>query len=179
MKLAPLAHGFKEENDGGLRHIQGIDLAGHGDADGALIVPDWTHTSVLGTHDQRTGETQINLSITLTGGGRGDQDLYVALAQPSQHLWRRGAGNGDSAEGALTGTDDIRIPDIRLASADDEAGDASGIGRAQNSPQIAGFFEPFGDDVERQTPRRESCELHPGLGGNTQDTIGVVAIANL
>jgi len=80
MRLAPLAHGFKEENDGGLRNIQGIDLARHGNADGALIVPDWTHTSVFSIHDQRTGETQINLSIDLTGGGCGDQNLYVALA---------------------------------------------------------------------------------------------------
>ena len=102
----------------------------------------------------------------------------MALAEPSQHLWRRGDGDGDSAEGTLTGTDDIRIPDVRLAIADDEAGDASGIGRAQNRPQIAGFLEPFGDDVEGQPRRRESREFRPGLGGNAQDTIGVVAIAN-
>ena len=55
--LTPLAHGLKEENGGGLRDIQGIHLAGHGDADGKRTVPDWTHTSVLGTYDQRTGET--------------------------------------------------------------------------------------------------------------------------
>ena len=78
----------------------------------------------------------------------------------------------------MTGADDIRIPDVRLAIADDEAGDASRIGRAQNSPQIAGFLEPFGDYVERQTRRRESCQLRPRLGGNAQDTIGVVAITD-
>ena len=65
--LTPLAHGFKQENGGGLRDIQGIDLASHGDADGALTAPDWTHTSVLSTHDQRTGEAQIKLSIALAG----------------------------------------------------------------------------------------------------------------
>ena len=59
--LPPLAHGFKQQNGGGLRDIQGIDLAGHGDADGDLTVPDWAHTSVLSAHDQRTGATQIDL----------------------------------------------------------------------------------------------------------------------
>ena len=100
------------------------------------------------------------------------------LAQPSQHFWRRGDGDGDSAEGALTGADDIRIPDVRLAIADDEAGDASRIGRAQNGPQIAGFLKAFSDHVEQQTPRWESCQLRPGLSGNAQDTISVIAIAN-
>ena len=78
--LTPLAHGFKEENGGGLRDIQGIDLAGHGDADGALIVPDWTHTSVLSTHDQGTGETQIALGVALPGCRRGHKNPDVALA---------------------------------------------------------------------------------------------------
>jgi hypothetical protein len=136
--LTPLAHGFKEENGSGLRDIQGIDLAGHGNADGKLTVPDWAYTSVLSAHDQRTGETQIDLGVALPGCGRGYQDLYEALAQPSQHLGRRGDGNGDSAEGALTGADDVRIPDVRLASADDKAGDASRIGRAQNGSQSEG-----------------------------------------
>jgi hypothetical protein len=157
---------------------QGINLAGHGDADGKLAAPDGTHPHVLRAQDQRTGEPQIDLGIAPPGCGRGYKNLEVALAQPLQHLWRRGDGDGDRAEGALTGTDDIRIPDVRLALTDDEAGDASGIGGAQDSPQIAGFLEPFRDHVEPQTPRRESGQLRPGLGGNAQDTIGVVAIAN-
>ena len=94
--------------------------------------------------------------VEVQGCGRGYQGLDVALAQPIQHLWRRSNGDGDRAEGTLTGADDIRIPDVRLAIADDEAGDASRIGGAQNRPQIAGFLEPFGDDVKRQTPRREN-----------------------
>ena len=65
--LTPLAYGFKKENGGSLRDIQGINLAGHGNADGKLTVPDWAHTSVLSAQDQRTGETQIKLSITLAG----------------------------------------------------------------------------------------------------------------
>jgi len=67
MRLAPLAHGFKEENGSSLRDIQRINLAGHGDTDGKLAVPDWTHPSVLSAHDQCTGEMQINLGIALTG----------------------------------------------------------------------------------------------------------------
>jgi len=38
--LTALSHGFKEENGGGLRNIQGINLAGHGDTDGKLTIPD-------------------------------------------------------------------------------------------------------------------------------------------
>ena len=66
-RVDPLAYGFKEENGSGLRDIQGINLAGHGDTDGKLTVPDWAHTSVLSAQDQRTGETQIDLGIALTG----------------------------------------------------------------------------------------------------------------
>ena len=65
--LTPLAHGFKEENGGSLGDIQGVNLAGHGDADGKLTVPDWAHTRVLRAHDQRTGEPQIDLGVALTG----------------------------------------------------------------------------------------------------------------
>ena len=110
------------------------------------------------------GQTQIDLGIALAGCWRGHEDLYVALAEPSQHLWRRGNGDGDSAEGALTGADDIRVPDVRVTIADDEAGDASRIGRAQDGPQIPGFLKPFGDQIERQTGHRESGQGLPQAG---------------
>jgi hypothetical protein len=71
-------------------------------------------------------------------GGLNLISVALALAEPLQHLWCRGDGDGDRADGALTGADDIRIPDVRLAIADEEAGDASGRRRAQNGSQSEG-----------------------------------------
>ena len=78
----------------------------------------------------------------------------------------------------MTGADDIRVPDVRVTIADDEASDASCIGRAQDGPQIAGFLKPFSDHIERQTRHRESGQSRLRLRGNAQNAIGVIAVAN-
>ena len=78
--LAPLAYCFKQENRGSLRHIQGINLTHHGDAERDGAVPDGTHTRVLSADNECTGATQVDLGIALPGCWRGNEDLYMSLA---------------------------------------------------------------------------------------------------
>src|SRR5262249_44326922 len=59
--LATLPHGFKQDNRGCLRHVQGIDLPSHGNADGDRAVPRGAYTGVLCPQDQGAGEAQIDL----------------------------------------------------------------------------------------------------------------------
>ena len=82
--------------------------------------------SVTGLDEARCALAQGSRETTLYEPGR--YELDVTLMQPRQHLWRRGDGDGDCAEGPLAGADDVWVPDVRLALADDEAADASRIG---------------------------------------------------
>src|SRR5262249_30246692 len=135
---AALPHGFKQDDGGRLRDIQGIDLTRHGDADAGLTLPRGAYASVFCSKDQGTGETQVRVGVEPIGSRRGGEELQRALLQPGLRLRRGGYGQRDSTEGALAGADDVGIPDVGRAVADDQAGHAGGIGRAQDSAQVAG-----------------------------------------
>jgi len=81
-----LPHGFKQDNRGRLRDVQGIDLSSHGDTDGDGTVPRGAYTGVLCPQDQRAGEAQIDLSIELTGARSRGQQLQRVLVQPALGL---------------------------------------------------------------------------------------------
>jgi len=173
-----LPHGFKQDDRGRLRHIQGIDLPSHRDADGGRTAPRGAQASVLCPQDQGAGEAQIHCGIEPTGGRSRGQKLHRVLAQPVLRLHRGGNSNRDGTEGALTGADDVRIPDICLALTDDEPGHASSISGAQDRSQIPGFLESLSDEIEGHSRTREMCQAYTGLGGYAQDAVGVIAIAN-
>src|SRR5262249_40369267 len=80
--LATLPPGLKQDNRGRLRHVQGIDLPCHGDADGERTVPRGAYTGVLCPQDQDAGEAQIDLGIELTGARSRGQQLQRVVAQP-------------------------------------------------------------------------------------------------
>ena len=100
------------------------------------------------------------------------------LVQPALRRHRGGDNHWDGTAGALTGADDVGVPDISLALTDNEPGHASGISRAQDRPEIAGFFESLSDEIEGYRRARKVCQAPAGLGRHAQDAIGVVAIAN-
>src|SRR5712691_7791980 len=132
--LAALPYGFKQDDRGRLRDVQRIDLTSHGDADRSRTVPHGAYASVLCPQDQGAWEAQIHLGIEPAGTRSRGQKLHRVLVQPALRLHHGGNNNWDGTEGALTGADDVGVPDISLALTDNEPGHASGISRAQDRP---------------------------------------------
>src|SRR5262245_57246937 len=100
------------------------------------------------------------------------------LVQPALYLHHGGKNKWDGTEGALTGADDVGVPDISLTFTNNEPGHTRSIGRAQDRPEIPRFFEALSNEIEGYCRARQVCQASARLGRHAQHTIGVIAIAN-
>lgn len=177
--LEALPQRLEKDDGGGGRDVKGVGLAAHGDAHlgGFGGEPEIGEAVLFAAEEQGGGSGEGGVPVCAGGGGccgdRGD----AALAQPEASLIVAAEGTGHGEDGSLRSADGVRVAGVGDGAGEENGVDPGGIGGAEESAQVAGFFDGFDEkDQGRRAKGPQSAKGKLRQAGQTKDAVGAFAV---